>query len=118
MTPEELKDIEDRINKTSWEFTVNGLFNKADCDFVMYGKRDLQKLLEYIKELESQIPRWIPVEERLPEKEGIYLVFEPWVYGVNALWFVLGMDGLPNSTTKKAWETVSHWKSLPKGPEE
>ena len=57
MTPEELKDIEDRINKTSWELTVNGLFNKADCDFVMYGKRGLQKLLDYIKELESQIPR-------------------------------------------------------------
>lgn len=78
----------------------------------------IRLLLSHIKELESQIPRWIPVEERLPEKEGIYLVFEPWVYGVNALWFVLGMDGLPNSTTKKAWETVSHWKSLPKGPEE
>ena len=25
MTPEELKDIEERINKTSWEFTVEYL---------------------------------------------------------------------------------------------
>ena len=69
------------------------------------------------KDLEDK-NRWIPVEERLPEKEGIYLVFEPWVYGVNALWFVLSMNGLPTPNTKKEWETVSHWKSLPKGPEE
>ena len=73
MTPEELKDIEDRINKTSWEFTVNGLFNKADCDFVMYGKRDLQKLLDYIKELESQIPRWTPITVAVPDEYEIVL---------------------------------------------
>ena len=101
MTPEELETIKIAID--------NGLEINDEA---------IRLLLSHIKELESQIPRWIPVEERLPEKEGIYLVFEPWVYGVNALWFVLGMDGLPNSTTKKAWETVSHWKSLPKGPEE
>ena len=115
MTPEELKEIEERYNVS------RGFFQIAMKDIVGMGitsHKDIPRLLAYIQELESQIPRWIPVEERLPEKEGIYLVFEPWVYGVNALWFVLGMDGLPNSTTKKAWETVSHWKSLPKGPEE
>lgn len=79
---------------------------------------DVETLEFCLLELESQIPRWIPKKERLPEKEGIYLVYEPWDYGVNALWFVLGMDGLPNSTTKKAWENVSHWHPLPKGPEE
>ena len=73
MTPEELKGIEDRINKTSWELTVNGLFNKADCDFVMYGKRGLQKLLDYIKELESQIPRWTPITIAVPDEYEIVL---------------------------------------------
>ena len=117
MTPEELKEIEERARKASPTFALD-FMKREDFDYMNRGRSDVYKLLNYIKELESQIPRWIPVEERMPEKEGIYLVFEPWVYGVNALWFVLGMDGLPNSTTKKAWETVSHWKSLPKGPEE
>ena len=157
MTPEELKEIEDRCNKATpgpWKACHEGVcscsqvwsqsadvpvaevargewgdpgfpygeipekISETNSLFIAHAREDIPKLLSYIKELKSQIPRWIPVEERLPEKEGIYLVFEPWVYGVNALWFVLGMDGLPNSTTKKAWETVSHWKSLPKGPEE
>ena len=113
MTPEELKEIEERYSMSLKTFSLNNL--------AMLGvdvRGDILDLLAHIKELESQIPRWIPVEERLPEKEGIYLVYEPWVYGVNALWFVLGMDGLPNSTTKKEWETVTHWHPLPKGPEE
>ncbi len=149
MTPEELKEIEERCNRATpgpWlvfsddlimraigrkgVFSLkNGLLptymlfdpvkaTREDECFVAFARDYIPSLIARIQELESQIPRWIPVEERMPEKEGIYLVFEPWVYGVNALWFVLGMDGLPNSTTKKAWETVSHWKSLPKGPEE
>ncbi len=91
---------------------------REDEIFVASARDYVPALIAYIKELESRLPRWIPKKERLPEKEGIYLVYEPWVYGVNALWFVLGMDGLPNSTTKKEWETVSHWHPLPKGPEE
>ena len=117
MTSEELKEIEERARKASPTFALD-FMKREDFEYMNRGRSDVYKLLDYIKELESQLPRWIPVEERLPEKEGIYLVYEPWEYGVNALWFVLGMDGLPNSTTKKAWETVSHWKSLPKGPEE
>ena len=117
MTPEELKEIEERARKASPTFALD-FMKREDFEYMNRGRSDVYKLLDYIKELESQLPRWISKKERLPEKEGIYLVYEPWLYGVNALWFVLGMDGLPNSTTKKAWETVSHWKSLPKGPEE
>ena len=114
MTPEELKGIEDRINKTSWEFTVNGLFNKADCDFVMYGKRDLQKLLDYIKELESQIPRWIPVEERLPESWVSVAVYSK-EYGV--LHNVWNKDGQWYDEADVLTD-ITHWQPLPKGPEE
>ena len=132
MTKEELKAIEERCV----ELRKGGLI---DTEMVIQLSRligDVGGLLDYIKDLEraheilsdgydqmkahleSKIPRWIPTTERLPEKGGIYLVYEPWLYGVNALWFALGMDGLPNSTTKKAWENVSYWHPLPKGPEE
>ena len=114
MTPEELKGIEERINKTSWEFTVNGLFNKADCDFVMYGKQDLQQLLDYIKELESRLPRWIPVEERMPEEKAVVTaciknrrVF-PDVFYTEGCWY----------SDKGIVKGITHWQPLPKGPEE
>ena len=67
---------------------------------------------------EFRVSRWIPVEERLPEKDGIYIVSEPTIYGVNALWFALGVDGLPDSITRDYWKFVTHWQPLPKGPEE
>ena len=141
MTPEELKEIEERCNKATPNPTLTRYDHGGgrsyvslpsggvdlvaeyygegpDREFYYHSREDIPKLLSYIKELESRLPRWISKKERLPEKEGIYLVYEPWVYGVNALWFVLGMDGLPNSTTKKEWETVTHWHPLPKGPEE
>ena len=114
MTPEELEEIQERHSY----LLKGGPIDMGMAIELARGILDVRKLLAHIKELESRLPRWISKKERLPEKEGIYLVYEPWLYGVNALWFVLGMDGLPNSTTKKAWETVSHWKSLPKGPEE
>ena len=31
--------------------------------------------LAYIQQLEAQVPKWISVEERLPENDGNYLVF-------------------------------------------
>ena len=115
MTPEELKEIEERYQGS------RGFFQIAMKDILGMGitaHKDVPRLLAYIKELESQIPRWIPVEERWPEKDGIYLVFDPTIYEIDVLWFVLEMSGLPTSKTKEEWETVSHWQPLPKGPEE
>ena len=141
MTSEELKEIEERCNKATPNPTLTrydhgggrsyvslpsgGVDLVADYygegpdrEFYYHSREDIPKLLSYIKELESQITRWIPVEERWPEKDGIYLVFDPTIYEIDVLWFVLEMSGLPTSKTKEEWETVSHWQPLPKGPEE
>ena len=117
MTSEELKEIEERARKASSTFALD-FMKREDFDYMNRGRSDVYKLLNYIKELESQIPRWIPVEERWPEKDGIYLVFDPTIYEIDVLWFALEMSGLPTSKTKEEWETVSHWQPLPKGPEE
>lgn len=42
---------------------------------------DLQEALDTVDELQSQLPRWIPVTERLPEQKGCYLVFSHGVIG-------------------------------------
>lgn len=35
----------------------------------------IQKLKKEIRKLKEQVPQWVPVEERLPEREGWYLVW-------------------------------------------
>lgn len=45
----------------------------------------IQELKKEIRELRAQVPQWIPVEKRLPERSGWYLVATniggevPWV---------------------------------------
>ena len=120
MTPEELKEIEDRYNSLVNDEAVKENLLREMCIAIV----DAGKLLAHIKELESQIPRWIPVEERLPgdgEKvlacaRGVGMVvlrFEidgsekisPWCtgfYTVDCIWV----------------KDITHWMPLPKEPEE
>ena len=92
--------------------------------FIAHAREDVPQLIEYIKDLETQIPRWIPVKERLPgdgEKvlacaRGVgmaVLRFEidgsekisPWCtgfYTVDCIWV----------------KDITHWMPLPKEPEE
>lgn len=69
--------------------------------------------LAYIQRLESQVPRWIPVEERLPEKYQRVLgtccmgVFEA-VYN-GKYWRIAEFP--PKAT-------ITHWMPLPEAPEE
>lgn len=79
--------------------------------------------LAYIQQLEAQVPRWIPVEERLPEKWRAndkertlinYLVYMP-EYGVDVGNWVKNAKmcvvmGLPAK--------VTHWMPLPEAPKE
>lgn len=66
--------------------------------------------LAYIQQLEARVPRWIPVEEKLPEKHKIVIV--SLARGVLAFGFHYG----------KGWwcdldivhdEDVTHWCPLP-----
>jgi hypothetical protein len=89
----------------------------------------IDHLKDFLAEAQAQIPQWIPVEERLPEKETTdlgeeYLVmvighfddpafvcpmnFDPDNNGV-AEWFTGGW-----STTRQRWNhRVTHWMPLP-----
>ena len=145
MTKEELKEIEERCNKATpgpWKtlppdsvnpywyitrrqgedevFYIACFFNgKEDAEFVINSREDIPKLMSYIKDLESQIPRWIPVEERLPKNSGYYLC---WDIGImesdSAYSFTYYFDKNLKEFAKGADVLITHWMPLPKGPEE
>lgn len=73
---------------------------------------EIQKaLLDSVK-----IPRWVPVEERLPEDGAEVLAWSQFGFAYVDLWIdgAWKIDGLVNGEN----EVVTHWMPLPKPPEE
>lgn len=69
--------------------------------------------LAYIKQLEEQIPRWIPVEERLPEKhQGVI------VHCKDGYVTLMCYDGRDWSWNGKQDNSGTHWMPLPEPPKE
>lgn len=70
--------------------------------------------LAYILQLEAQVPRWISVEEKLPEERAVVLVVrEENLYGreVTIGWTRCGKWELPIGAK------ITHWMPLPEPPE-
>lgn len=65
-------------------------------------------------ELESRLPRWIPVEERLPER-WVGVIGYSKEYGI--LHNVWNKDGQWYDEADVLTD-ITHWQPLPKGPEE
>ena len=70
-----------------------------------------------VEDLKSKLVKWIPVTERLPEKQDIYLVYDPSVYGVESDFWEIPSHGFPPRFLRLG-ETVTHWSLRPAGPEE
>lgn len=76
-------------------------------------------LQQEIETLRGQLPRWIPVEERLPEDPvKKVLVFVPHTHGdiVDAGRY-LGADGWVLEGWHLTQNAVTHWMPLPEPPE-
>lgn len=94
-------------------------YYKDRCCGVLLAK-DAKDL---IQQLESRVPRWISVEERLPEKLKRVLVFKQ--RNGHSLWCVamwnIEIDWRGESDWSKnpdnGWFTVTHWMPLPESPE-
>ena len=114
MTKEELKEIEDL-------YIQSGQGGPVNTDLVIKlatGVASIGRLLEYIKELGSQIPRWIPVEERLPEKSGYYLCWDIGIMESASACFSIGyFDANLKEFAPGADVLITHWMPIPKGPE-
>lgn len=100
----------------------------SDCDQCPYHKvgdgdcvdEVKHDALAYIRQLEARVPRWIPVEERLPDideevlvctNEGLYKVAQ--YSGADKFWTL--------ELNQMVWGMVAgvtHWMPLPEPPEE
>lgn len=115
-----------------------------DCEDAADAIEELQKITTHYEEeskgwwlaacdakeererLKEQIPKWIPVTERLPNCNGCYLVWRPHFFGGE-----IGMPSICYFDGSNAWhdsygvdferilhpEDVSHWMPLPQPPE-
>lgn len=76
-------------------------------------------LRQEIEKLRGQVPRWIPVEERLPEDPvQKVLIFVPHTHGnIVDVGRYLGADGWVLEGWYLTQNAVTHWMPLPSGPE-
>ena len=90
----------------------------------------------YEKGYEAGKPKWIPVSERLPDKDGSYLVFKKNVYGTDTRALRFAKDGRKvdkydfHTEWKNVWyrydiewgyitiDDITHWMPLPEPPKE
>lgn len=119
-TPEEIKK--------GLHLCTNGDCPEEECpyyksmDDMWCGERKSRDALEYIQQLEAQVPRWISVEERLPERgitkcsacvkcgDGLKRVVCASYNAELKLW--TGWHG------EKIGNEITHWMPLPAPPEE
>lgn len=85
--------------------------NAASC-----GRNKNRDALAYIQQMEVALPRWISVDERLPERPDTVLIN---LFGlVNIAWYCGdGKFGTPSGLMFED-EGVTHWMPLPQPPKE
>ena len=75
-----------------------------------------EQAADALERLEKQVPKWIPVTERLPEKEGTYLTYTE-KESIHLDCFCI----YPNHGTQfwvRGNGKVTHWMPLPPAPED
>ncbi len=108
-----------------WLKTIQKEFGAPFCDDKL--KQEAADLIEQqaekIKELEAKGPRWIPVEERLPEvhqntrKSDAMLVYTRRKLFMVAVWN--GIDWLaPMDFWDALGDEIVYWMPLPEAPKE
>lgn len=121
----DLKEISNWIVATAStaSFSHDELNALHYADKVRDGADLIEQQQALIERLQAEVPAWISVEERLPEKSGQYLTYNE--FG----WF----NAYSYSIIHKQWNTqdwmseksakglginsITHWMPLPKPPE-
>lgn len=109
--PEEIKKgLVEAIEEASW--AVEGGDAHDLIDAVENAHASMADALAYIQQLEAQVPRWIPVEERLPENYATVIIFREDCRNACIGWLIGGSWSVPKGVR------VTHWMPLPEGPKE
>lgn len=129
-TPDEIKKELERCTSYIYGFRCEGCLYGIDAEKVESDCVDalLKDALAYIKQLENQIgeltekvsqfeaaqPKWISVEEWLPEKDGKYIVCTAKGSVYCTRFKAYGKNG---SFQTDINTHITHWMSLPSMPE-
>lgn len=95
--------------------------NKPHCPYHSCGDGCMDTMnrdtLAYIQRLEAQVPKWISVEDRLPDKNGKYLVYAR--HRLEGLEPIIRCDlWLKGQWNKCDPFKVVYWMPLPEPPKE
>ena len=115
------EDLAGKVNLTEWSSCDVDAVGFAAADRIANQSTHIAALQKSIEKLRGQLPRWIPVTERLPEvwrndetAELVnYMIYSP----------DFGVDIGNYHAKAKKWLcmalpcTVTHWMPLPSGPE-
>lgn len=97
--------------------------NQQNLSVITMQERTRARLEEQISQLESRIPRWISVEERLPEHRAFVLMHIPGCELREGIYLgPTGFEYYDKAEKPWAWknvdELVTHWMQLPQPPKE
>ena len=115
------EDLAGKVNLTAWSSCDVDAVGLAAADRIANQSTHIAALQQEIEKLRGQLPRWIPVMERLPEvwrndetAELVnYMIYSP----------EFGVDIGNYHAKAKKWLcmalpcTVTHWAPLPEPPE-
>ena len=115
------EDLAGKVNLTEWSSCDVDAVGLAAADRIANQSTHIAALQQKIEKLRGQVPRWIPVDERLPEvwrndetAELVnYMIYSP----------DFGVDIGNYHAKAKKWLcmalpcTVTHWAPLPEPPE-
>ena len=120
-------EIEKLIEKLRTESLYKDKATLEIMDLCMDAALALEQLRDESEKLKAQVPRWIPVEERLPEEGKRCLLYTP-CDGILCVGYYAGKDAWQHRhkwrlvtamrSTQTLTKKVTHWRPLPEAPKE
>lgn len=117
------EDLAGKVNLTEWSSCDVDAVGLAAADRIANQITHIAALQQEIEKLRAQMPRWIPVTERLPELQN-------WGASKVVLGIVQNESGYPPPnpcfcvylgnqqwTIRGRMATITHWMPLPEPPE-
>ena len=109
-----------RLASFNEEGERDSIDNPFMIEAIQKAPEDLLYLLDIVERQAREIDRlkeenrWIPVTERLPDKKGVYQWWDRASNIYHPIYSCYFNPGKP----KNWYGTATHWRPLPKGPEE